>query len=70
MPKYIVLGYVRNQGETKGPGQIIELSPKEAAPLLKLKTISPAPKEEKKKEADPGKKEPDKEPNSDPENTK
>lgn len=40
MPKYVVLGYVKHNGEKHQAGDILELTAKEAAPLLKLKSIS------------------------------
>ncbi len=40
MPKYVVLGYVKHNGEKLRAGDILELTAKEAAPLLKLKSIS------------------------------
>lgn len=40
MPKYITLGYVKHNGAKFQPGETLELTAREAAPLLKLKAIS------------------------------
>lgn len=40
MPKYVVLGCVKHNGEKLQAGDTLELTAKEAAPLLKLKSIS------------------------------
>lgn len=40
MPKYVVLGCVKHNGAKLQAGDTLELTAKEAAPLLKLKAIS------------------------------
>lgn len=39
MPEYMVLGYVKHNGEKCRAGEILEMTEKEAAPLLALKSV-------------------------------
>lgn len=40
MPDYMALRQVKHNGEKYAPGQVLELTEKEAASLLKMKSVS------------------------------
>ncbi|TEB09147.1 hypothetical protein [Pelotomaculum propionicicum] len=53
MPEYVVLGHVKHNGEKYQAGEILELTEKEAALLLALKSVSKVDGKKKAQNADP-----------------
>lgn len=53
MSEYVVLGYVKHNGEKYQAGEVLELTEKEAAPLLALKSVSKVEGKKKAQNTDP-----------------